>query len=147
MEKEEYHVIGTDVYEDDWLDEDNDLTYEDICEVVSTRRRITDIRDMVREYEYQQQENMEILDNMTNDLWDNVMVPYLETCGDILNKSRMEVRMAFAEWVYKNSNIGQRIGYIARLENALKEPEPNDLSSPVRIPGICDGVITGDERQ
>lgn len=142
MEKEEYHAIVTDVYDDEGLEDDNEPTYEDICEAVRMKRPVMEIRVMVSEYESQQYENMDVLDNMTNDLWDNVMVPYLETCGDILNMPRIEVRMAFAEWLYRNSNIGQRIGYIARLENALRD----HLNSPVEV-GIGDDVVTGDEGQ
>lgn len=111
----------------DWNDcvdseEDYEVTYESICLAVKEDKKRSDIKNMLSDYKLQQYTNMNTLDTITDDLWYNVIVPYIENNGGILDKHQNEIRHAFSVWLYENTNWGQKIAYIAKLEKALNIP-------------------------
>lgn len=118
MDKEEAFVIVNDGYEEEVTDEETEVSYEDICQAVVDQKRISYIRKLLEEYEVTKYENMDYLDMVTDDLWYNVMVPYLETFGKI-DKHDFKFRCEFSKWLYENSNIGRQLSYIMTLEKTL----------------------------
>jgi hypothetical protein len=118
----EVEDIVPNVYEDnDDFDseEDVDVTYESICIAVREEKPRSEIRKLVCDYQPKKYESMDYLDDITYDLWVNVMVPYMENHGGILDKDREEIRRAFGVWLYENTNLGRQIAYICQLEKVL----------------------------
>lgn len=118
MEKEEAYCIPNDGYEEEFSDEEDEVTYEDICQSVENGERRGSIQKKLLEYEATKYDNIDTLDSMTDDLWYNVVVPYLETFG-LIDKNNLAFRHAFYKWLYDNSNIGRQLDYIFKLEKAL----------------------------
>lgn len=109
--------------EDDNVSEDTEPTYEEICDAIKNKTPVGEVKTLVDMYSFKQQDDMDALNTITDELWANVVKPFMNECNVILNKPRMEVQLAFARWLYKNTNLGVRIEYIRKLEGVMEELE------------------------
>jgi hypothetical protein len=145
MDKEPVLLNAADAYDDDNYGESEDPTYEDICCAVRQNVQLPELKEMLNDYSYEHQHNIDTMDEMVYNIWSCVIRPYIEETGYMKYNSYLEIQRSFTGWLHANSNLGRRIDYITKLQDAVdRYLEDGPTGAGVR-PG--DGIVAGDERQ
>lgn len=142
MEKD-YIMPSHDIYDDDDQSDSDDVTYEDICSAVKLNVNLEEIKDMLDKYDFDHQLSKDHIDIMIDELWNNVIKPYIHETTVILNNDTHKIQREFCRWLYDNSNLGRKITYIDALRGVIDA----HLNGPIGTEGPGDDIVAGDEGQ
>ena len=103
------------------IDDDYDITYDDIIEHVKAvnagqSNKIPHLQAKVKEFIIEIEYERDKLDDIINLLWENVFRPFVEYESSlILYDDNIRTKTEFYSCLYNNTNIGKKITYIFDL--------------------------------